>query len=329
MAERSVQIVRDFRAPVKSGTHYRLICMTGENKGLTYYINAKRIIMGRSDTADIQVLDTKCSREHVELKKVGTTFVVTDLGSQNGIVVNDLKVTQHQLSPNDSLIIGQTVYKYGVVNVASLEEVVQEEADDDDDDDDEYEEEEDNNPKKKKSKVRLILIVVILLGGAIMLMDDSSGPEKKVRNKKNDITDVSDSFSKQMRSQHQRMDKDLEIKLSTIVHRGLREYREGNYFRAMTEFNMALVLSPKHGNASFYLQKTKQKLNAEIEANFLKAKREVDAIKYREAFVSYCTVIRLLGNNISDKRSKDALERIEEIEEKIGLEKGEIKCFEK
>lgn len=324
MAEKRVQIVRDFKAPVKAGTHFRLICMTGENKGLTYYINAKRIVMGRSDKADIQVLDTKSSREHVELKRVGNTFVATDLGSQNGIVVNDLKVTQHQLAPNDSLIIGQTVYKYSVVNIASLEAVIESTEDDDDDED-----EEEIKPKKKSSKLRLILIAVILIGGAMVLMDDSPEPSKKKKIKRNDISDVSDTLSRQLRAQQKEMDKDLEVKLSTIIHRGLREYREGNYYRAMTEFNMALVLSPKHGNASFYLQKTKQKLDEEIEANFLKAKREVDAIKYREAIVSYCTIIRLLGNNISDQRSKDALDRIEEIEEKIGLDKGEIKCFEK
>lgn len=62
----------------------------------------------------------------------------------------------------------------------------------------------------------------------------------------------------------------------------------------------ALVLSPKHGQASFYLQKAKQNLDEEIESHFLKAAREVSALKYSQAAVSYCSVVRLLGKNIND-----------------------------
>ncbi len=328
MAEKKVQIVRDFKAPVKPGTHFRLVCMTGENKGLSYYLNGKRIVMGRSDQADIQVLDTKSSREHAELKKIGNTFVATDLGSQNGIVVNDLKVTQHQLTNNDTLIIGQTVYKFNRIDVASLEAVPEDDDENDDFDDEEEESSSSGKGKKKSSKVRLLIIGLILLAGAMFLLDDSEPPKKVKKGPRNDITDVSNSLSEQLRKQQSDIDKELEKKLSAIVHRGLREYREGNYYRAMTEFNMALVLSPKHSQASFYLQKTTQKLDAEIELNFLKAKREVEALKYMEAIVSYCTVVRLLGNNISDQRSKDALERVSEIEEKMGLDKGEVKCIE-
>ena len=106
MSERAVVIAKDFKLPVKPGRYFRLVCMTGSNKGSVYYLHAARLIMGRGEKADIQVLDTKSSREHAELSKVGENYVVTDLGSHNGIVVNDLKVTQHQLSNNDKLIIG-------------------------------------------------------------------------------------------------------------------------------------------------------------------------------------------------------------------------------
>ncbi len=332
MSERAVVIAKDFKLPVKPGRYFRLVCMTGSNKGSVYYLHAARLIMGRGEKADIQVLDTKSSREHAELSKVGENYVVTDLGSHNGIVVNDLKVTQHQLSNNDKLIIGQTVYKYSQVTVTTQEEkdkLALDQANDDDEDDDD-DASHAVKPKKQGSsnRLRIIIIGAVLLLGALFLLDDGNAPQVQKEKKTTRITDTDESFSKHLRQQEMVQDKELDDKLSAIIHRGRRELREGNYYRAMNEFNMALVLSPKHGQASFYLQKAKQKLDEEIEAHFFKAAREVSALKYSQAMVSYCSVIRLLGKNINDARHQDAINRISELEEKMGLVKGEIKCIE-
>lgn len=327
MVERAVVIAKDFKLPSRPGRYCRLVCMTGTNKGAVYYLHALRLIMGRGEKADIQVLDNKCSREHAELSKVGENYVVTDLGSHNGIVVNDLKVTQHQLSNNDKLIIGQTVYKYGQITVQSEADKEKEVTLDEnlDDVDDHVE-----TKKTGGNKLfRLILIGLVLVLGAFLLFDDQpvQSANKKSANPIR-VSDTDESFSKHLRQQEMVKDKELEDKLSAIIHRGRRELREGNYYRAMTEFNMALVLSPKHGQASFYLQKSKQQLDEEIEAHFFKAVREVSSLKYSQAIVSYCSVIRLLGKNINDARHQDAINRISELEEKMGLVKGEIKCIE-
>lgn len=322
MAERAVVPVKDFKLPAKSGKYYRLICMTGQNKGMVYYLHAPRIVMGRGENVDIQIHDTKSSREHAELTKVGDHYVVTDLGSHNGIVVNDLKVTQHQLANNDRLIIGQTVYKYGQVTVKpESSEVVERDEDDED-------------TKKEvttgggKKIIRMVIIGGVLLVGLLFMLDDGSQKPKATAKKTERVIDTDDSFSQHLRQQEQIKDRELEEKLGAIIHRGRRELREGNYYRALNEFNMALILSPKHGQASFYLQKAKQMLDEEIEAHFLKASKEVSALKYSQAIVSYCSVIRILGKNINDARYQDALNRITELEEKMGMVKGEVKCIE-
>ncbi len=336
MVEKAVVLAKDFKLPTKPGRYCRLVCMTGTNKGMVYYLHAARIVLGRGDKADIQVHDTKCSREHAELTKLADSYVVTDLGSHNGIVVNDLKVTQHQLKNNDKLIIGQTVYKFGQVHVESEEEKLaklsdQKNASDEEDDEEQEEQSFSGSAQKAKPKgntLRLAIIGAVVVLGALFLFDDSDTKPKSESKKATRITDTDDSFSKHLRQNEMEKDKELEDKLSAIIHRGRRELREGNYYRAMNEFNMALVLSPKHGQASFYLQKAKQNLDEEIESHFLKAAREVSALKYSQAAVSYCSVVRLLGKNINDTRLQDAQNRIAELEEKMGLVKGEIKCIE-
>ena len=74
------------------GEHYRLLCLSGDKKGISYYIDGKRLIIGRSNTAEVQILDEKASREHAEIARVQSNFIITDLSSQNGVVVNDLKI---------------------------------------------------------------------------------------------------------------------------------------------------------------------------------------------------------------------------------------------
>ena len=70
-----------------------IVCcaLSGDKKGISYYIDGKRLIIGRSNNAEVQILDEKASREHAEIARVQSNFIVTDLSSQNGVVVNDLK----------------------------------------------------------------------------------------------------------------------------------------------------------------------------------------------------------------------------------------------
>jgi pSer/pThr/pTyr-binding forkhead associated (FHA) protein len=150
MKANSIKIVKTLSPPSEAGTHYRLVCMTGKNKGLSYYINKDRVILGRSDNADVQVLDTKSSREHVELVKISDGYVLTDLGSQNGVVVNDLKVTQHNLVDGDRIIIGATVFKFNKIVVERKFEIVEAEDEEDDDEDDEVAQIDFNDEKSQR-----------------------------------------------------------------------------------------------------------------------------------------------------------------------------------
>jgi len=115
--------------------------------------------------------------------------------------------------------------------------------------------------------------------------------------------------------------------VNTILHRGLREYREGNYFRAIEEFNLALILNPRSGRAAFYLEKSKQKLDEDIKAHFVRAKVAVDALKFDAAEVSYCSILRLLEKYPEDERYTKAKKELEDLIEKIGKKKDEVNCL--
>ncbi len=331
MKSQNVRLTRDLKKPEAVGTHYRILCMTGKNKGLVYYLRGKRLVLGRTEAADIQVLDAKSSREHAELTRFGDSYIVTDLGSQNGIIVNDLKVNQHKLSDSDKIIIGQTVYKFNII-VVKNELLDLDNNDDEDDEDEEDDEEEVSSPKKKKAKdeaaakKKKLIYGLVIVGLLFVFLDD--GEEVKAPKKKATVIATEDkSLATDLKKRNQNYDKETEEKIGTILHRGFRELREKNYIRAIEEFSLALILSPNHGRASAYLEKSKMLLDEEVKSQFNKAKREIDSLKFKKAVRIYCSIVRYLQERPEDERYKRAQKEIDIIVEEQGLRADEVKCF--
>ncbi len=328
MAKGSVQITKDLKSPTTQGVYYRLIGMTGQNKGTCYYIKSPRVVIGRGEQVDIQIIDSKASREHAELTKLKQDYIVTDLGSQNGIVVNDLKVSQHRLVDGDKIIIGQTIFKFQIIKVEATKEENKISINE------KEEEQEEETPKKKaepRSMKKLVLMGGVLGLGILVVMMDTPQPPPATKDAEktssaNAANRPSNIFSRSVSNSDE--DKENQEKVKGLVQQGQRELREGNYFRAIAAFQLVTNLDPQNGYASYYLQKSRQALDEEVKANFFRASQDVEALKYRSAIVAYCSVLRLLQAYPDDQRYKDAVANIEEIEKRVGLEKGETKCFE-
>jgi Inner membrane component of T3SS, cytoplasmic domain len=316
---KNVLVLKHFETPKEVGTYYRLVCLTGTAKGESYILSGNRIVIGRGDKTDIKLNDTKASREHVEITRVGGQWIATDLGSQNGIVVNEKKVTQAQLNEGDKIIIGQTVLKFAKVEVSAKNKSNKDNS-----------VEGDSNGSGKKSLVPLIAIA----GVAIYLFlsgEESSNPQtqKSKNNSGSSYQDVSSDYLAQLQKRQANEDKAVKEKLNAIYQRGLREFREGNYFRAIAEFNLALMISPGDPYAEFHLRKTKEKLDKSIEELTIRAQRDEGALKFNSAIVSYCSIIRLLYTVPDDLRYKNAETMIKGLEQKIGLEANETDCLKK
>jgi FHA domain len=71
------------------------------------------ITIGRSDGADLSIVDAFVSHMHARILRRGSYHYVEDLGSTNGTFLNDLRVEHDaQLKVHDSLRIGQTTLRY-------------------------------------------------------------------------------------------------------------------------------------------------------------------------------------------------------------------------
>ncbi|MBC7712374.1 MAG: FHA domain-containing protein [Rhizobacter sp.] len=340
----NVRITTELKNPSEMGMHFRLLCMTGPNKGKVYYLIGKRAVIGRGETADIQIVDTKISREHAELSFADKAYTITDLGASNGIIVSDSKVKQKKLSDGEKIVIGQTVFKYNVIEVTQSNEMVIAEANPDSamakdikkglkvkvpvkasKGEEEFKVE--KVDVKGNNRTRNIVFGIIAVAMVFIMFgsDDKPAASKTPGTERKPGEEI---FSETMTVKPSKDDSEVKKKLDALVQSGRREFSEGNYFRAMEDFRLALLLSPNNGQASFYQSKAKQRLDEEITANFEKGAQEQDAKKFQAAIVSFCSVAQLIKEYPDDERYKNAMVKLSAIESALGMEKGEIKCFE-
>jgi pSer/pThr/pTyr-binding forkhead associated (FHA) protein len=69
----------------------------------------ERLVLGRSDDADVVLRGAETSRQHAELKRAGALWVLRDLRSSNGSYVNGRRVEQAVLGPGDVVRLGEWV----------------------------------------------------------------------------------------------------------------------------------------------------------------------------------------------------------------------------
>jgi len=84
-------------------------------KGKKYKLVKDAVVIGRSSACTIVVGDDKkVSREHCKIECRGPSkWVLADMGSNSGTLLNGAKCTQHLLKPGDVIEIGSSKIKFG------------------------------------------------------------------------------------------------------------------------------------------------------------------------------------------------------------------------
>ena len=326
----AVRMTKSLTSPESAGLYHRIICMTGKNKGICYYLNGSRVVLGRLSSNDIQILDTQASREHIELIKVGEEYTLTDLKSQNGVMVNDLKVVQHKLKAGDKIIVGTTVFKYSFIEVKEEKPLAIYE-EEDEDEEDEYEEVVKKPTRKKKavnskeaSRKKLIYGAAAVM--LLFLFMDGDTEEVATKSPKKVGSTIIENTNRNTGVRYTE-EEEVKEKVDAYVHRGRREAREGHYFRAMQEFNLALTLDPNDGEAAYHLNIAKQRLDEKIKDMFSQATKNKDSLKYNRALGTYCAIYKLLIEYKTDERFIEAKKNVDDMAEKIGMKKSDNYCF--
>jgi len=96
--------------PVKAMA--RLTLLNASDKSVDYDLRDKAVTIGRGQHNDIRIRRQSVSREHARLTPSGDGVLLEDLGSRNGVRVNDRRVTRQRLRSGDLVTIGQVKFRF-------------------------------------------------------------------------------------------------------------------------------------------------------------------------------------------------------------------------
>ncbi|KLU01693.1 two-component signal transduction [Rhodopirellula islandica] len=101
-----------------------LFVIRGRDQGKHFQLASTVTRLGRESSNNVQLLDNEASRSHAEIRGDGTgrRYELVDLGSSNGTLVNNRKITRHVLTSGDRIEIGSTLLIFtGTGNVSALD----------------------------------------------------------------------------------------------------------------------------------------------------------------------------------------------------------------
>jgi hypothetical protein len=101
-----VQQPTEAASPVDLGIEREVAVLSWD--GERHEIAKRRVVLGRSKDADLQVSDPNVSRRHAELRQEGATYWLIDLDSTNGVEVRGKRVKRLKLEDGTRFTIGST-----------------------------------------------------------------------------------------------------------------------------------------------------------------------------------------------------------------------------
>ena len=99
------------------GARARILILDGDRRGQEFSLEGKdQFKIGRSTSSDMRLPDAKVSRHHCVIENARGGFLITDLESTNGTIVNGEKINKAPLKNGDFLRLGFTMLKFEVVD---------------------------------------------------------------------------------------------------------------------------------------------------------------------------------------------------------------------
>ena len=91
-----------------------LVILEGKVPGMEYALTKTYTVIGRDKSADIMPTDSRISRRHAVIVYLDDSYILKDLDSTNGTVMNGAFIKQANLRHGDKFRIGETTFQFVV-----------------------------------------------------------------------------------------------------------------------------------------------------------------------------------------------------------------------
>ncbi len=290
------------------GAEGSLVVTSGPERGTIYRLLSAQIVLGRGSDCDIVLsYDQKCSRRHAMVVYTGSQFEVRDISDRNKIFVDGNETKQAILKEGAVLQLGNTQFTFRerppMPTLAPPQAM--------------------ERPRKSKPKITApklnpvrIAIIGIVFFFMILLFTETKNNKKEVSIRTDEQIEadiaaanaLQDAAKKERPGGGEQKSEDQEFSVDQAQAsyiRGFRDYRKGQYGRAVEAFQACLTIYPQHVLCNRYLRLAQRKYNELIEYEMVLGRRYRDQEQYSACEASFHNVMSMLQDT-NNKTFKEA-----------------------
>lgn len=99
-----------------------LVFLGGDLLAVSIPLEREEVILGRALEADVRINDTKISRQHAQIRTIinpknkKPEYILTDLDSKNGTVLNGQRIREETLQNGDKITIGEHILRFELLD---------------------------------------------------------------------------------------------------------------------------------------------------------------------------------------------------------------------
>ncbi len=294
---------------VKSQTEYTIKVLSGPEQGATFKIMSPIIRIGRSSSNDIILAqDPKCSRNHAEINISGSGIIIKSLSSNNLITVDGKQGEVLFLKHDSKIVIGNSKLLFQISMLIPEHEpmspavveaagglgprhVPREAAVSNF-----------SSPKANGSQMKIILIgaIAILLLFAFTQNKKSKQAQVDIRTEEQVAKDI-EAFNQLKKKEEEARQKDGKEndnykEAQSLYITGFRDFRKGQYERAISTFEACVSIYPKHDLCQTYKKLAEKKFQELIQYHMILGNKYLEKGQYQSCKSSLHNVMVMVKN---------------------------------
>lgn len=270
---------------------------SGLQKGSIYRMVSSRITIGRSAENDIVIDDSKMSRKHAEISFTGQGIQIRNLSETNHIHVDGKECKIAALQDQSFFAIGSTQFQLQLKRRERPTPLQMEGASSTH-----------RKSKKPGSKSPLIpLLTITIIGFALWSWINDSQPKTLSSAVENDEPNIQIAEKIKMQALEKRRpahisEDDISYQQAQQAYvEGFRDYRKGQFERALASFQACLSLFPQHNMCNRYLRLTQRKVDELIQYHLMLGIKYRDQNQYGACAASFRNVLVMVKDQQNSK----------------------------
>lgn len=282
----------------------------GPRRGEKIFVTSSGLSIGRKRENNLPLDDPMVSREHARIEQELSGFSIRDLGSKNGVFVNEKLVDSSSLKNGDIIRIGSSVFRFHIEEEKVEWEVF-------------FEGKKEFLKKQKKTspvRVMLYLLTAFLLIVVVIAIMSSKKPQDGTESKPSEERNVVEPLtlpaqtSSEQPSQETPSKKELteeeRARFNSIYQQAELAYFQGSYADAINYFKEALFINPDCDTCKKKIEELNKKLIDIIKEIDKRAHEFFESLQYQRAIDEWQRILDI----VKDPKNQFHIEASKNIE---------------